>query len=96
MATVRGRDLFAGAAGCVTCHSGRRFTNNATVDVGTGGVFQVPSLVGVAHRAPFLHTGCAATLADRFGSCGGGDNHGATSGLGAADIADLVAFLSTL
>ena len=35
-----------------TCHSGALFTNNATVDVGTGRAFQVPSLRGVAWRAP--------------------------------------------
>jgi mono/diheme cytochrome c family protein len=95
-AVARGRALFEGAAGCATCHAGPRLTNNTTVDVGTGGSFQVPSLVGVAHRAPFLHTGCAATLADRFGSCGGGDNHGKTSTLSPADVSDLVAYLSAL
>jgi mono/diheme cytochrome c family protein len=93
---VRGRALFEGTAGCSTCHTGERFTNNATVDVGTGGAFQVPSLVGVAHRAPYLHAGCAQTLTDRFGSCGGGDKHGTTSTLSSAEVADLVAYLSTL
>ena len=49
------------------------FTNNATVDVGTGGAFQVPSLVGIGSRGPFMHDGCAKTLADRFSNtaCGG-------------------------
>jgi hypothetical protein len=64
--------------------------------VGTGLKAQVPSLQGVGWRAPFLHTGCAPTLADRFGSCGGGDKHGHTSQLSAGDIADLTAFLETL
>ena len=68
-----------------------------TVDVGTGGPFQVPSLRGVAWRAPFMHTGCAATLADRFaGACGGGDKHGVTSTLTASQIGDLTAYLETL
>ena len=39
---------------------------------------------------------CAPTLTDRFGPCGGGDQHGHTSQLTAAQISDLVAYLSTL
>jgi hypothetical protein len=96
-AVERGRALFNSAAvGCTTCHSGARLSNNMTVDVGTGMKLQVPSLRGVGWRAPFLHTGCAPTLADRFGSCGGGDQHGHTSQLGPGDVADLSAFLETL
>lgn len=92
----RGRQLFE-AVGCVNCHVGPALTNNATVDVGTGGAFQVPSLRGVGSRAPFMHDGCATTLRERFvPACGGGDRHGATSGLGAAEIDDLVAYLETL
>src|SRR5438270_8690091 len=72
-AVKRGEALFHDAnVGCATCHAGARLTSNATVDVGTGGAFQVPSLVGVASRPPFLHNGCAPTLRDRFGTCGGG------------------------
>jgi len=56
---------------------------------------QVPSLRNVAWRAPFLHTGCAPTLADRFGSCGG-TNHGNTAQLTAANVSDLVAYLESL
>jgi cytochrome c553 len=96
-AVTRGQALFASAAtGCASCHSGPRFTSSITIDVGTGDRFQVPSLVGVGARAPFLHDGCAATLTDRFGSCGGGDKHGNTSALSAGDIADLVTYLQAL
>ncbi|MDB4930270.1 MAG: hypothetical protein JWM10_2754 [Myxococcaceae bacterium] len=95
-AVARGEARFRDpAVGCATCHSGPQLTNNATVDVGTGGAFQVPSLVGVAWRTPLLHDGCAATLADRFGPCGG-DRHGQTSQLRPPQIADLVAYLETL
>jgi hypothetical protein len=93
----RGRALFESPeAGCATCHSGTQLTNNQTVDVGTGGFFQVPSLLGVGSRAPFMHTGCAPTLRDRFGACGGGDLHGTTSSLNVAQIDDLVAYLESL
>lgn len=98
-AAARGHDLFLDTtrAACVTCHAGERLTNNQTVDVGTGGPFQVPSLVGISARAPFIHNGCAPTLRDRLTSaCAGGDKHGVTSILSPAEISDLVAYLETL
>jgi mono/diheme cytochrome c family protein len=97
-AVERGKAIFNDpSVGCATCHSGPRLTNNASVDVGTGGVFQVPSLRGVSARAPFMHDGCAPTLRDRFSvDCGGDDRHGVTSGLTAEDIDDLVSYLETL
>jgi mono/diheme cytochrome c family protein len=97
-AVERGRALFAdqARAGCATCHAGRGFTNSQTVDVGTGGAFQVPSLLGLASHPPYLHDGCAVTLRDRFGACGGGDRHGVTSNLSSDELTDLVAFLETL
>ncbi len=54
---AEGRALFEGAAGCADCHSGDHRTNNESVDVGTGGVFQVPSLVEVSIRSPYFHDG---------------------------------------
>jgi hypothetical protein len=96
-AAERGHAIFVDSAvGCGTCHAGAKLTNSGTFDVQTGGAFQVPSLLGLAVRAPYLHTGCAATLAERFGSCGGGDAHGHISGLTAQNLADLVAYLETL
>jgi hypothetical protein len=94
----RGRGIFNDPtrAACATCHNGNSLTNNMTVDVGTGGAFQVPSLVGIATRGPFMHDGCAPTLRDRFGPCGGGDKHGVTSKLKPAELNDLLTFLETL
>jgi mono/diheme cytochrome c family protein len=96
-ATVaRGAALFA-SAGCMVCHSGNDFTNNQTVDVGTGGMFQVPQLHGLGLRAPYLHTGCAATLRDRFTQgCGGDVRHSVGGVLTDAQITDLVGYLETL
>ena len=97
VAVDRGRALFESAElGCTTCHGGALLTNNARADVGTGGRFKVPSLVGVGWRAPYMHTGCAPTLRDRFGACGGGTAHGATDTLDEAQLADLVMFLESL
>jgi DNA-binding beta-propeller fold protein YncE len=98
-AVERGRVLFESeAVGCASCHAGERLTNDKNEDVGTGRAFQVPTLRGVALRGPFMHDGCAKTLADRFapGACGGGDKHGQTSHLDAGEIDDLVAYLETL
>ena len=96
-AVARGRALFDSAAlNCTSCHAGQSLTNNQLVNVGTGGSFKVPSLLGVSARAPYMHDGCAATLADRFGSCGGGNAHGTTSQLDATQLSDLIAFLETL
>jgi mono/diheme cytochrome c family protein len=94
----RGAALFFDATtACASCHSGSHLTNNTSVDVGRGKV-QVPALLGVAARAPYMHDGCAPTLRDRFTnlSCGGGDSHGKTSQLSSEQIDDLVAYLETL
>jgi mono/diheme cytochrome c family protein len=97
---ARGAALFQSTTvGCSGCHSGPHFTNNKTLDVGTGGQFQVPSLIGVGWRAPYFHDGRAPQLIDRFnpGLSGlGGDPHGNTSGLSTSDVDDLVAYLQTL
>lgn len=93
---ARGKVLFE-SANCASCHSGSSFTNNASVDVGTGGAFQVPSLRGLGLRGPFMHDGCAKDLVGRFDAkCGGGDKHGTTSKLTQAEISDLAAYLGTL
>ncbi len=94
-AVARGADLFD-AVGCADCHNGPRYTDGEIYDVGTGGPFVTPSLLGVAVRAPYLHDGCAETLHDRFGACGGGDKHGKTAQLKDGQVDDLVAFLESL
>ena len=63
-AVERGRALFHDARqGCSGCHGGRSFTNSTNQDVGTGGRFQVPTLIGVGYRFPVMHDGGAASLA---------------------------------
>ena len=95
----RGAALFFDATtACASCHSGSHLTNNKSENIGRTEKLQVPSLVGVAARAPYMHDGCAPTLRDRFtdASCGGGDNHGKTSHLSSEQIDDLVVYLETL
>jgi hypothetical protein len=95
-AVARGHELFVGAAECSKCHEGTKLTNNQTVDVGTGLALQVPSLVGVGLRAPWLHTGCAKTLQQRFDPSCGGTTHGKTAQLTTVQVDDLVAYLESL
>jgi mono/diheme cytochrome c family protein len=97
-AAARGKELFhSEAVGCASCHTGSHFTNNTFADVGKGAMLQVPSLRGVSFRVPLMHDGCAKSLRERFNpECGGGDMHGHTSQLSAAEIDDLVAYLETL
>jgi hypothetical protein len=92
-----GKQLFESPeVGCTTCHNGPHLTNDQTVDVGTGKPLQVPTLIGVGLRAPYLHDGCALTLGERFGPCGGGDAHGHTSQLSTIDVINLVTYLDSL
>ena len=92
----RGKALFDDpAGGCITCHSGARFSNNETMDVGVGQHLQVPGLVGLWARAPYLHDGCAKTLADRFTVCDKG-SHGNSKQLSSSDILALTDYLETL
>ena len=77
---------------CALCHKHDKRTNNKLVDVGTGGAFKVPSLLGVGYRPPYRHDGCAATLADRFGHCAD-DWHPVLEG---EDLDNLVALLQTM
>ncbi|WP_437599827.1 cytochrome-c peroxidase [Sorangium sp. So ce590] len=96
-AVSRGAALFHDKkVACADCHSGPMLTNNRNEDVGTGELLQVPSLIGISGRAPFMHDGCAATLHDRFDPACGGDDHGDVSGLTPAQVDDLVAYLESL
>jgi mono/diheme cytochrome c family protein len=98
-AVARGQALFDSAeVGCATCHSGAKLTNNESVAIDSIATqkLQVPSLVAIGYRAPFMHTGCAPSLADRFDPACGGNAHGNTSGLSAEQLDDLVAYLESL
>lgn len=75
-----GFSLFAGKAGCISCHIGFSFTDHAfhdiglpTTDLGRGPVagiravdhaFRTPTLREVAWTAPYMHDGALATLED--------------------------------
>jgi cytochrome c peroxidase len=93
----RGKQLFNDTTvACATCHSGARFSNDQTMDVGgVDGMLQVPGLVGLWARAPYLHDGCAPTLMDRFTKCDTGQ-HGNVGRLASDDVRALTDYLETL
>lgn len=93
-AVARGRVHFE-ETGCASCHSGPKFTDNSTVDVGTGGEFQVPPLLGLAERGPYLHHGCAPTLEELF-ECGIEGQHADIRGLDDPGFGDLNTYLRSL
>ncbi|MBX3252135.1 MAG: hypothetical protein KF901_33485 [Myxococcales bacterium] len=92
-AAARGRDVFERAE-CGSCHAGALGTQRASVIMPEAGHLQVPLLVGVGVRGPFLHDGCAATLDEALLGCGGRGPHPGVEGLDEGERADLVAFLA--
>lgn len=95
-AVARGKAQFERAdVACASCHSGPQYTNNQLVDVGTGGRFVTPTLLGVGLRPALFHDGCAKSIEQRFGACGG-LAHGHPELLSADEQSDLVAFMRSL
>jgi len=116
---VGGFRLFTGKAGCTNCHAGWAFTDYAFYDVGLesedrgrGAVlrleaaehaFKTPSLREAGRRAPYMHDGSLATLADVVRHYVDGITERPTlpvdlrkPSLSADEQAALVAFLGTL
>lgn len=92
----RGKALFERPdVACASCHSGAEYTDNQLNDVGTGGKFVTPSLLGVGLRTQLFHDGCASDLEQRFGICGG-SAHGKPELLSVDERADLIAFMRSL
>jgi cytochrome c peroxidase len=98
LAATSGKVLFESAElGCAGCHSGALLTNNQTVEVGTGAAFQVPTLTGLALRAPYMHDGCAKDLRALFTDRGcAGQVHAQLAALSDGDAASLLSYLQAL
>ncbi len=101
---AKGQTIFFGNGGCTGCHTGGTGTLSTNMDIGkvdsffgTSVPLQVPMLLYVADRAPYMHDGCAASLKDRFtvGDCAG-TKHGNTASLSSDDVTNLVEYLQTL
>jgi cytochrome c peroxidase len=62
-AAKRGEAIFA--ANCASCHPANAyFLDGRRHDVGSGGGFDTPTLLGIAHTAPYMHDGSLASLGD--------------------------------
>lgn len=91
-AALRGASAFV-ALGCVECHRGASTTRPDSIAFAGLDAMQVPMLLGVATRGPFMHDGRAATLRDAVV-----DMLEQTDGPNASDgdIDDVVAYLESL
>jgi YVTN family beta-propeller protein len=81
---------------CSTCHRPPLYTVRLSFDVGTGGVFDTPHLLGVATTAPYLHDGRAQSLEELWTTYNTNDLHGVSSYMNKIQLNDLVNFLKTL
>lgn len=96
-AVARGKKLFSSAElGCATCHSGKSFTDGQQYGLSEEIESDTPSLLGVAHTAPYYHDGSAATLEALLRETGTIHGMGKVDQLTDNDVNDLVAYLETL
>jgi len=102
---LRGKALFESAeTGCADCHPPPHYTDLQQHDVGTadaagewfGPQIDTPTLRFLYDSPPYLHDGSAATLYEVLTTKNPCDEHGVTSHLTEAQVADLVAFLLAL
>jgi YVTN family beta-propeller protein len=104
-AEERGRLIFnSPGTECLVCHPPPLYTDLQQHDVGTadapgelfGPDIDTPSLRFLYDSAPYLHDGSAASLLEVLTSKNPADEHGRTSHLSPAELADLVAFMLAL
>ena len=87
---------------CAFCHSGRHYTNQTQVDVGSGKwsdrspIVDVPQLTNIALTAPYLHDGSAHSLEEIWTVFNPKDTHGVTNDLVKDELNDLIEYLKTL
>jgi YVTN family beta-propeller protein len=87
---------------CAYCHSGPKYTNRQSMDVGTGKLtdrsprLDVPQLPNVVNSGPYLHDGSARSLEEIWTVFNPKDQHGVTNDLTKDDLNDLIEYLRTL
>jgi cytochrome c553 len=97
-AIARGQALFESSeAACSACHSGPGLADGVQHELETNiGKVDTPSLIGLAHTAPYYHDGSARTLRALLTNKGSIHDMGATAHLDSAEIDDLIAYLESL
>lgn len=94
-ALARGRALFERE--CAVCHAGEQTTDRERHEFVTSlRAVDTPSLVGLAHTAPYYHDGSAIDLATLLDDRGSIHDMVDTSALTAEERRDLIAFLESL
>lgn len=99
-AAKRGKLLFEGKAGCISCHSGE-FNGGTGMKawIGTtneGQKLDVPHLLGAYDSAPYLHDGRAATLEEVFQKYNPSQRHGHANELSNEQLADVIRYVKEL
>jgi cytochrome c peroxidase len=97
-AARRGKVIFEGKAGCVQCHPHPFFTTGQQVDpgLGSGVVYDIPSLIEVWRTAPYLHSSDALTLRETITDFNLMQQRGHTRDLTEQELDDLLAYLKSL
>ncbi len=87
---------------CDFCHSGVRFTNGRTSNVGTKApsdsksAFDSAHLINIFESSPFLHDGRAATLEEIWTKFNPDDKHGVSNDWTKHQLNDLVEYMKSL
>jgi YVTN family beta-propeller protein len=98
-AGVRGKALFEGKAGCVTCHAGPSAGGQQKAWIGTmpeGVDLLVPRLTGVYDTDPYLHDGKARTLEEVFSEQNPKKLHGKAHELSDTERKNLLEYVKEL
>ena len=97
-ALARGKALFeSDESACGACHEGTQLADGVQHELNTNiGKVDTPSLIGLAHSAPYYHDGSAQTLYALLTDRGSIHDMGSTAHLDAEQIDDLITYLESL
>jgi YVTN family beta-propeller protein len=98
-AALRGKTLFDGKAGCISCHTNSNQRSVPKVWIGTtppGVLLQPPRLEGAYDTDPYLHDGSAHTLEEIFTQHNGEKLHGNANLLSDMEMKDLLRYVKEL
>lgn len=97
-ALARGKAIFeSDEAACSACHDGPRLADGVQHALGTNiGDVDTPSLIGLAHSAPYYHDGSARTLRALLTDKASVHGMGQTNHLSDAQVGDLIVYLESL
>ena len=98
VAVARGQKLFHDELDCSACHSGERLTDGSQYPLASRGLEETdtPSLIGLAHTAPYYHDGSALDLEALLTDRGNVHDMSDMTSLSPTQVQDLAAYLRTL